>query len=47
VEIDTDELAFSFDEACSYLNDSVKRKLSANEIVKIFENTEGWIAGLK
>lgn len=47
VEINSEELAFSFDEACSYLNDSVKRKLSANEIVKIFENTEGWIAGLK
>lgn len=47
VEIDSQELAFSFDEACSYLNDSIKRKLSANELVKIFENTEGWIAGLK
>lgn len=47
IEITSEELAFSFDEACSYLNDSVKRKLSANEIVKIFENTEGWIAGLK
>lgn len=46
-EISSEDLAFSFDEACSYLNDSIKRKLSANEIVKIFENTEGWIAGLK
>ena len=47
VEINAEDLAFSFDETCSYLNDSIKRQLTANEIVKIFENTEGWIAGLK
>jgi LuxR family transcriptional regulator, maltose regulon positive regulatory protein len=47
VEITAEDLAFSFEETCSYLNDSIKRQLTANEIVKIFENTEGWIAGLK
>lgn len=47
VEITAEDLAFSFEETCSYLNDSIIRKLSSNEIVNIFENTEGWIAGLK
>ncbi|MCE1255480.1 MAG: hypothetical protein LWX83_18270, partial [Anaerolineae bacterium] len=47
IELTADDLAFSFEEVCSYLNDSIKRQLTANEIVKIFENTEGWIAGLK
>ena len=47
IELSADDLAFSFDETCSYLTDSIRRKLSSNEIVNIFENTEGWIAGLK
>ncbi len=47
VEITAEDLSFSFEETCSFLNDSIKRQLTSNEIVRIFETTEGWIAGLK
>ena len=47
IEISAEDLVFSFDETCNYLNDSISRKLTSNEVVYIYENTEGWIAGLK
>ena len=46
-EIKNEDLAFSFEETRKYLNDTIKRKLTPNEIIEIFENTEGWIAGLQ
>jgi LuxR family maltose regulon positive regulatory protein len=47
VEIASDDLAFSFEETRKYLGDMIKRQLTAHEIVEIYENTEGWIAGLQ
>ncbi len=46
-DIDAQSMAFSFEETKKYLAEMIKTDLSSSQIVEIFENTEGWIAGLQ
>jgi LuxR family maltose regulon positive regulatory protein len=47
LEVRTDDLRFSPEEAVSFLNDTMKLGLSNEEITALDSRTEGWIAGLK
>ena len=46
-EITSKDLSFSFIETRKYLTEMIKNKLSPDEIMEIYKNTEGWIAGLQ
>lgn len=46
-DINDQRLAFSFEETKKYLAEMMKKDLSSSQIVEIYENTEGWIAGLQ
>lgn len=46
-EIRAHELRFSVEETTEFLNEVMKLKLSADEIVSLEARTEGWIAGLQ
>lgn len=47
VEIRADDLRFSAEEVCDFLNRVMDLRLSPEEIEKLDERTEGWIAGLQ
>lgn len=46
-DINTQSMAFSFEETKKYLAEMIKNDLSSQQIIEIYENTEGWIAGLQ
>ncbi|MEO1063355.1 MAG: LuxR C-terminal-related transcriptional regulator [Actinomycetota bacterium] len=46
VEVRTDDLAFSTDEAAALLRDTVGVDLEPAELARVVERTEGWAAGL-
>jgi LuxR family transcriptional regulator, maltose regulon positive regulatory protein len=47
VELRADDLRFTFDEAATFLNDSMGLHLRMDDIVALENRTEGWIAGLQ
>jgi LuxR family maltose regulon positive regulatory protein len=47
VDIRADQLRFTCDEIAAFLNDTMKLKLSADDLSAIEKRTEGWIAGLQ
>ncbi len=46
-ELRADDLRFTADEAAAFLHRAVGETLSSDELVKLEERTEGWIAGLQ
>jgi len=47
IEIRTQDLRFSIDEATVFLNRTMGLNLSTNDVTALEERTEGWIAGLQ
>jgi LuxR family maltose regulon positive regulatory protein len=47
VELRTDDLRLTVDEATAFLNDAMDLQLSAEDVAALEARTEGWIAGLQ
>ncbi|HEX9117899.1 MAG TPA: LuxR C-terminal-related transcriptional regulator [Anaerolineae bacterium] len=47
VEVRTDELRFTPDEAAAFLGDTMGLRLSPKEVAALDERAEGWVAGLQ
>jgi LuxR family maltose regulon positive regulatory protein len=47
ISLGADDLSFSFEETRKYLADTLEKDLKPEELLAVYEKTEGWISGLK